>query len=66
VRIATTRAGLEKAPWLGPNGEGTHFTKRDNSLKNLPKGSWMQYRAILDTFNGAQIPILDAVEIAFE
>jgi hypothetical protein len=66
IRVAESRDGLEKAPWFGSGGEGTYFTKRDNSLKNLPKGSWMQYRAILDTFNGAQIPILDAVEIAFE
>jgi hypothetical protein len=57
---------LEKTPWLGANGEGSYFTERKSSLKMLPKGSWMQYRAILDTYNGVHAPILDTVEVAFE
>ncbi|MHC4475882.1 MAG: FG-GAP repeat domain-containing protein [Planctomycetota bacterium] len=66
LRIAKTRNALEKAPWRGPAGKGSYFTKRNDSLKALGKGSWIQYRAVLDTFNGAQIPVLNAVEIAFE
>ena len=66
LRVAETRAGLEKAPWLGAAGEGTYFTKQGGSLKHLPNGSWMQYRAVLDTYNGVHCPVLDSVEITFD
>ena len=66
VRVAQNRAGLEKADWQGAKGEGTYFAERNSSLKHLPKGSWMQYRAVLDTHNGVHAPVLDTVEIAFE
>jgi len=66
VRVAQSRAGLEKAVWRGAKGKDTYFTNRNSSLKHLPKGSWMQYRAVLDTYNGVHSPILDAVVIAFE
>jgi hypothetical protein len=66
VRVAQSRAGLEKAVWRGAKGKDTYFTNRNSSLKHLPKGSWMQYRAVLDTYNGVHSPILDAVVVAFE
>jgi hypothetical protein len=66
LRVAKTRAALENAPWTGPNGQGSYFKSRNSSLKHLPKGSWMQYRAVLDTYNGVHSPVLDSVEIAFE
>jgi len=66
VRVAATKDALEKAAWMGPTGEGTYYTMHRSSLKSLPKGSWMQYRAVLDTYNGVYSPILKAVEIAFE
>ncbi|MHC4572650.1 MAG: FG-GAP repeat domain-containing protein [Planctomycetota bacterium] len=66
IRVAQSKAGLEKAPWLGSKGEGTYFTERNSPLKHLPRGSWMQYRAVLDTYNGVHAPILDSVEIAFD
>jgi hypothetical protein len=47
------------------NGEDSYFTERKSSLRKLPKGSWMQYRAVIDTY-GVHAPILDTVEIAFE
>jgi hypothetical protein len=64
--VAQSKAGLEKAPWLGAKGEATYFTEPNSSLKHLPKASLMQYRAVLDTCNGAHAPVLDAVEIAFQ
>jgi len=66
VRVAKSKSDLAKAPWFGASGEDSYFTERRSSLKNLPDGSWMQYRAILDTYNGVHTPVLDTVEIAFE
>jgi hypothetical protein len=66
LRVANSRADLEKAAWLGASGRGTYFTKSRGSLQGLPNASWMQYRAVLDTYNGAHCPILDSVEIAFK
>ena len=66
VRVASTLEGLKDAAWAGPSGGGTAFTERNSSLKHLPKTEWIQYRAILDTYNGIHSPILTAVEIAFE
>jgi hypothetical protein len=66
VRVADSRKTLEKSPWYGQTGEDTYFTERNSTLKNLLKGSWIQYRAVLDTYNGVYSPVLDAVEIAFE
>ncbi|MDQ7011441.1 MAG: hypothetical protein Q9M29_06430, partial [Mariprofundaceae bacterium] len=66
VRVADTRQALAKAPWLGPRGKGSFFNQKKSSLKHLPAGRWLQYRAVLDTFNGVHSPILEAVEIGFE
>lgn len=66
VRVANSREALTKAPWLGPKGEGSYFVQKKSSLRNLPEGKWLQYRAILDTFNGVNSPVLESVEIAFE
>ena len=66
VRVANNRADLDKALWLGAKGKGTYFTRPHSSLQHVPKGSWMQYRAVLDTYNGVHCPILDSVEIAFD
>jgi hypothetical protein len=66
IRVAKSKADLKKAPWHGASGEGSYFTERNSSLKMLPKGSCMQYRAVLDTYNGVHAPVLDTVEVAFE
>ena len=65
LRVAGSKTGLAKAPWLGSAGEGSYYEQRNSEL-DLPKGDWIQYRAVLDTVNGARSPILEAVEIAFE
>ena len=55
VRVAPSRRALERAPWLGPSGEGSEFSQRGSSLKFLPPSEWIQYRAILDTGKGARL-----------
>ena len=64
LRTADNREGLDNAEWLRPTGSGSHLTKPTTSL-NLPQGRWIQFRAELDTDNGAYSLILEAVEIGF-
>jgi hypothetical protein len=64
LRVAQTKEGLGNAQWLGPTGAGSYFTKRNSRLE-LPAHEWIQYRALLDTDNGAYSPILKAVEIGY-
>jgi hypothetical protein len=64
LRTANTPEELANAPWLGEEGEGSAYETSGTSL-TLPKGEWLQYRAILDTENGGYSPILESVEIAF-
>ena len=66
VRLSESESALADAPWVGASGEGSHFTERNTSLSHLGEGNWIQYRAILDTFNCAYSPILESVEIMFE
>lgn len=65
LRFAKTESDLNQSPWLGPDGPGSFFTKQKSSIEHLPSANWMQYRAILDTGNGATSPILQTVEIGF-
>ena len=65
VRTAPTRKGLSSAAWLGPDSEGSYFTKPGTSLNMLPaQHPWIQYRAVLRTPDGAATPILTEVQIA--
>ena len=66
VRFAETESALDQAQWLGPNGPGSYYTKKKSSMENFQTKNWMQYRAILDTGNGANSPILQTVEIKFK
>jgi hypothetical protein len=66
VRTADSEKGLKSANWYGAAGIDTYFTDRGSSLRNLPDGRWIQYRVVLDTFNGVHCPVIDRVEIAFE
>lgn len=65
VRVAKKKEALNEAPWMGESGVGSFYTRRNTPL-NLPKGNWIQYRAVLDTDNGSYSPILDAVELSFD
>lgn len=66
IRTAKTKDALKKAIWLGPSGPGSYFRDRDCALDSIPSGNWIQYRAVLDTGNGAISPVLSMVEIYFE
>ncbi|MCB9770889.1 MAG: hypothetical protein H6752_22015, partial [Candidatus Omnitrophica bacterium] len=57
---------LKDAKWHGPGGVGTFFTDSGTPLDFEEAPGWIQYRAILDTENGAASPILSSVEIDFE
>jgi len=67
VRTAENRDRLEVAAWTGPHGRDTFFMKSGADLGTLPADeSWIQYRAILRTPNGAATPILTRVDVDHE
>jgi len=65
IRVADDRQALAEATWHGADGAGTYFT-RPGELGDLPDGHWIQYKAVLDTDNGAGSPVLKMVEVYFE
>jgi hypothetical protein len=66
VRSAPTREGLAKAAWSGPGGPGSSFTTSGSDLTGVPQQAWVQYKLVLDTFNGAASPVVRAVQIEFQ
>jgi hypothetical protein len=66
VRTADSESALNNAVWYGATGPDSFYTERKSSLANLPAGKWIQYRAVLDTYNGVYSPVLDAVEITLD
>jgi hypothetical protein len=66
VRTAADEGSLDRAEWQGPIGPGSYFTESGADLRPIGKHEWIQYRAVLDTFNGAASPVLSAVQIDFE
>ncbi len=66
VRSAATRETLAEAPWQGPTGPDSYFTKSGSDLRGVPQKDWIQYKLVLDTFNGAASPIVSAVQIDFQ
>lgn len=66
LRVADSKNGLAKAKWYGVGGVGSYFVERDQAVKSVAAGKWIQYKAIFDTENGAYSPILEMVEIQFE
>jgi len=66
LRVSNSKESLENAAWLGPEGPGSYFMKHEKSLKNIPAGEWIQYKAIFDIDNGAYSPILSEVKISFK
>ena len=65
IRTARSEEELASSDWLGPAGAGTYFTTRASPIPEVD-GTWIQYRAYLDTKNGAISPVLNEVSIAFE
>ena len=65
IRTASSEDDLESSDWIGSGGAGTYFTRRNSPIP-VTDGSWIQYRATIDTVNGATSPVLDEVLIEFE
>ncbi|WP_428938597.1 FG-GAP repeat domain-containing protein [Fontivita pretiosa] len=65
VRTAASQSELAAASWVGPKGQGSYYERSGASL-NTPEGhSWIQYRAVLESENGANSPVLDSVSLSF-
>jgi hypothetical protein len=64
VRTAATQEELLRAPWSGPAGPKSFYTK---SGEALPSGTarWIQYKATLVSPNDADTPILRDVSISY-
>ena len=65
IRSAETEDELMNSEWRGPNTDNKYFTESNKNVENVA-GKWIQYRAIFDTDNGANSPILKEVEISFD
>ena len=65
VRSGRTREALEKAAWHGSDGPNSYYLSSGEALNHPNTGPWMQYKAVLDTANGATSPVLTAVQIDF-
>ena len=66
LRSAAAQEDLARAGWLGPAGKDSFYETSDAAIQDLPKGNWLQYRAVFDAGNGASSPILDTIEIIFK
>jgi len=64
VRSAADRDALLKSSWVGPLDEEAFFDQP--GLIQRQKGSWIQYKAILSSPNGANSPILNSVTVQYE
>ncbi|MDX1702186.1 MAG: VCBS repeat-containing protein, partial [Melioribacteraceae bacterium] len=65
IRTAETEKELKESSWRGPNNDEKFFDAGNQSIENV-NGRWIQYRAIFNTDNGANSPILKEVVISFE
>jgi len=65
LRRAVTREALADAAWTGPDGPGGFYTT-PGPVNALAEGAWLQYRAVFETFNGANSPVLEMVEVTLE
>ena len=65
LRSADLEESLQNAEWIGPFGVKTYYTDINNTIVDV-SGKWVQYRALFDTGNGANTPVLNSVEITFE
>jgi len=67
IRWAESRALLDAARWMGPDGESSFYEKSGEAIKGLEKAPrWMQYRAIFVSLNGCRSPKLEEVCVDFE
>jgi len=65
VRTASTKNGLASAKWTGPGGEGTYYEEAGSRLMTPAGSTWIQYRAVLESPDGADFPVLSEVVLSF-
>jgi hypothetical protein len=63
LKSAKSKEKLSTAEWLGPDGPSSYYTKSNSDINKVKKNSWIQYRAIFISDNGANAPVLESVEI---
>lgn len=63
LRYADSQQELKDAIWHGADGENSFYSNSGSKIENIPTDKWIQYKAIFDTFNGANAPVLKKVEI---
>jgi len=65
VRVADSAAGLEDAPWQGPEGEGGWYQRGDSIAAPAAGRGWLQYRLALGAPNGAGSPRVSEVRVSW-
>lgn len=65
IRTAANQSELSRAPWSGPGGAGTYYEKSGTPLSTPVGHSWIQYRIIFLSPNGADSASLQRVSITF-
>ena len=64
IRWAASEAGLDGAPWHGPQGERTYYRCPGRDLRGVPPSArWLQYRAAFVSLYGCASPRLREVRI---
>ena len=64
VRSAASPKDLAAAKWTGPQGAGTYYADSGGDLKWMGEDHrWLQYRAVLQSPDGGNSPLLTEVEI---
>jgi hypothetical protein len=64
VRGATSQNDLIAAPWSGPDGANSYYTKSGAPLAaGMAEYKWLSYRAVLSSPDGGNSPVLTEVEI---
>jgi hypothetical protein len=64
LRGSESKAGLDNATWMGPEGEGSYYETSGESIVSLQKNSrWLQYKATLISLYGCGSPKLKEVRI---
>jgi hypothetical protein len=67
VRSAASENELASAEWTGPRGGGKDsYFERSGASFDTPEGhTWVQYRAVLESANGSNSPVIESVSLSF-
>ncbi len=64
LRESETKAGLDDAVWIGPEGEGSYYEASGESISGILNTSrWLQYKATFISLYGCGSPKLKEVRI---